>query len=150
MSPYPCGRWVSILPFKSLNHSRKKKHEHQNRKKKRYLLANRILCISHGLIRYFVWFSLRNVLLLCNRSKQVVSRCAWLDRLGVAVAHVNALNLPSIVLEFFGTRDLCYHAVILSKTLTLRTSKFFSLLLPLPCPLSLLARAYFCPHCYWT
>ena len=33
MSRYPYSRWVFILPLKSLNHSRKKKNEHQNRKK---------------------------------------------------------------------------------------------------------------------
>mgnify|MGYP000288411970 CR=1 FL=1 len=55
-----------------------------------------------------------------------------LNRLGVGLTHVNALNLPSIVLEFFGTRGLCYHAVILSKTLTLRTSYFFPSSSPCP------------------
>ena len=54
------------------------------------------LCFSPGLISYFVLLSLRYVLLLCNRSEHV-SRRAWLDRRGVGVAHVNALNLPSIV-----------------------------------------------------
>ena len=42
--------------------------------KRGYLLAIVFLCFSPGLIGYFVLLSLRNVLLLCNRSEHVSRR----------------------------------------------------------------------------
>ena len=56
-----------------------------------------LLCCSRVFISRS--YENRSILLLCNRSEHV-SWGAWLDRLGLGVAHVNVLNPPSIVLGF--------------------------------------------------